>query len=516
MLPIKRLSKPIALLGTIMVLALFVFAACGEDEPTTPTTPGLKTGGTLKVGMVNDAWDFDPPLMVMMPALGLLPHIYDNLVIRNPDGTMQPMLAESWETNDDASQWTFHLRKGVKFHHGKEFKAEDVIFSINRMFEMESPLASVMVQPTDIVAVDDYTVRFEFDGPNAVLLEALVKYHALITPSDVDPERFQAEEFGTGPFIVTEHVNGERTVFRKNEDYWWEGRPYVDELIIVYLSSPEARAEALKAGTIDVIFDLDIESSIGLEADPNTVVVSAPSGGYLNLAMDVREPPFDNVLVRKAMQAVTDRQAILQAAQFGKGGIAYDHPITVNDPVFNSECKPPAYDVELAKSLLAQAGYTEGLDLTLYTSSTGGGAMVPMATIMKEKAAPAGINIEIVNVPETNYWSDVWLQVPFSTVWWGGRPPYEAFSVVYPSGAPWNESYYSNSELDSLLKEALGAADLEDQKRIYGRIECIVVDEVPRIIPVFRPVLLGVRTDVRDLEPMPDFTLQLRGTWLDR
>ena len=514
-----RRKSAMGLLVSLMALVLLAVAACGSDDDKEGSTDGSgdpQSGGTLRVGMVNDSFDFDPPVMVMMPALAGLPHMYDNLVIRNPDGTLRPMLAESWDTNDDASQWTFNLRKGVKFHHGKEFKAEDVIFSINRLFEVKSPLASVMVQPTAMVAVDDYTVRLEFDGPNAVLLESLVKYHAVITPSDVDPERFGAEEFGTGPLILTEHVTGERTVFRKNEDYWWEGHPYVDEVIFVYLSSPEARAEALKSGTIDVIFDLDITSVLTLEADPNTIVVAAPTAGYLNLAMDVREAPFDNVLVRKAIQAVTDRQAILQIAQFGMGGIAYDHPIAVNDPVFNESCKPPEYDVELAKSLLAEAGYSDGLDLTLYTSSTGGGSMVELATVMKQKAAPAGINIEIVNVPETNYWSETWLQVPFSTVWWGGRPPYEAFSVVYPSTAAWNESYYSNPELDSLLNTALGQGELEDQKVTFGRLQCIVVEEVPRIIPVFRPVLLGIRAEVQGLVPMQDFTLQLRETWLTK
>ncbi|MCZ6891608.1 MAG: ABC transporter substrate-binding protein [Chloroflexi bacterium] len=515
---VKR-KMAMGLLAGLMALVLLAVACGGSDDDEDDGTTGSgepQSGGTLRVGMVNDVFDFDPPVMVNMPSLAGLPHLYDNLVIRNPDGTLRPMLAESWETNDDASQWTFYLRKGVKFHHGKEFKAEDVIFSINRLFEKKSPLASVMVQPTNMVAVDDYTLRLEFDGPNAVLLESLVKYHAVITPSDVDPERFLAEEFGTGPLILTEHITGERTVFRKNEDYWWEGHPFVDEVIFVYLPSPEARAEALKAGTIDVIFDLDIASVLTLEADPNTIVVAAPTSGYLNLAMDQRESPFDNVLVRKAIQAVTDRQAILQIAQFGMGGIAFDHPIAVTDPVFNESCKPPEYDVELAKSLLAEAGYPNGIDLTLYTSSTGGGSMVELATVMKEKAAPAGINIKIVNVPETNYWSETWMQQPFTTVWWGGRPPYEAFSVVYPSDAAWNESFWNNPEVDSLLDTALGQGDLEDQKVTFGRLQCIVVEEVPRIIPVFRPVLLGIRAEVQDLVPMPDFTLQLRETWLSQ
>ena len=500
------------LFALILLPLLALAASCGDDDGDTAGT----TGGTLKVGMLSDHTTFDVPVIVGMPDLAAIPHMYDGLLMRNPDLTLQPMLAESWSANADGTQWTFNLRKGVKFRHGKEFKAEDVIFTFNRLFEMESPLASVMVEPKDIVAVDDYTVRFDFDEPNAVLLEALVKYHAPITPSDVDPARFHAEEFGTGPYEMTENIIGERTVFKKNEDYWWEGHPLVDEVIFVYLPGTEARAEALKAGTIDVIFDLDMESVPGLDANEETIVVTAPSGGYLNLAMDVREPPFDNVLVRRALQAVTDRQAILQAAQFGRGGIAYDHPITAGDPVFNPSCKPPDYDPELAKSLLAEAGYADGLNLTLYTSESGGGAMIPLATVMKEKAAPAGINIEIKQVPETAYWSDVWLQEAFTTVWWGGRPPYEAFSVVYASGAAWNESHWDSPEADSLLKDAQSQGNLDDQKETFGKLQCLVVDQVPRIIPVFRPVLLGMRKDVRDLEPMWDATLSLHRAWLDK
>ena len=243
-----------AVIAGVVILAL-VSVACGGGSTDDPKPEGLKTGGTLVVGMVNDAYDFDPPTMVNMPALSIVPHIYDNLLIRNPDDTMRPMLAESWEANADASQWTFNLRKGVKFRHGKEFKAEDVIFTVNRLFEKESPLASVMVKPSAMIAVDDHTLRLEFEKPNAVLLEALVKYHMLITPSDVDPARFVLEDFGTGPFSVEEHVIGERTVLKKNPDYFWKDHPYLDEVIIVYLDSPEARAESLKAGTIDVIFD---------------------------------------------------------------------------------------------------------------------------------------------------------------------------------------------------------------------------------------------------------------------
>ena len=505
-----------ALLVVAAMVALLALAACGDgDDGDAAVSPGAKTGGTLRVGMTADHTSFDPPTTVGLPDLVTVQHSYDVLVFRNPDLTLQPALATSWEANDDATQWTFKLRKGVKFHHGKEFKAEDVIFTFTRLYEVESALTSVLPEPSDIVAVDDHTVRFEFDSPNAVLLEALVKYHAHITPSDVDPARFAAEEFGTGPFKLVEHVIGERTSFVKNEDYWWKGHPLVDELIFVFLTSPEARAEALKAGTVDIIYDLDTASVPTLDDHAKTLVAQAPSGGYMNLAMDQNVEPFDDILVRRALQAATDRKAILEGAQFGLGGIAYDHPITESDPVFNASCKPPDYNPAKARDLLAQAGYEDGIDLTLYTSSAGA-AMVEMATVFKERAAPAGINIDIQVVPEETYWGEVWLVEPFTTVWWGGRPPWEAFSVVYPSSAAWQESKVSAPQFDSLLDRAVTQGDLEDQKQTFGELQCVAIDQVHRIIPVFRPVLLGLRTDVRDTEPMWDATLSLHRTWLDR
>jgi len=476
------------------------------------------------VGMIGDHVGFDPPLVVGMPDLVTIIHTNDVLVFRNPDLTLRPALAKSWTFNEDASVWTFKLREGVYFKSyangaivtGKDFTADDVIFTIDRMYETESPTVSTIspTKPT-VTKISDHEVRMEFDGPNATLLEGLVKYHSHMTPSNVDPATFNTQPFGTGPFIMTSHVIGERTTFIKNPDYWMEGSPKVDELYYIFLPSPESRAEALKAGTIDMIFDLDATSIPTLQADPSTKVQVAPSGGYMNLAMIVTEPPFDNKLVRKAVQAATDRNAILQAAQFGIGAIAYDHPITPNDPIFNENCKPPDYDPELAKSLLKDAGYPNGIDLTLYTS-TAGASMVEMATVVKESFKPAGINVEIVVMPEDGYWAEGWLVKPFTTVWWGGRPPYEAFNVVYRGGGSWNETFWKNDRFDTLLDEAKGAASLEDKKRIFGEMQCIAIEEVPRVVAVFRPVTLGIRHDVKGSAPMWDATMSLHNVWLDR
>ncbi len=504
------------LLAALLLLTPFTGCKGGEEaaEPAAEEEEeGPKYGGTLRLTMPPGGNDFDPPLLSYVADMTVVHQSYESLVERNPDWTLRPLLAESWEPNDELTQWTFNLRKGVKFIHGKEFKAEDVVYTFDRLFEVGSALASVLGMVTDVVAVDDYTVRFDLSSPSTYLPGLVSRYHAKITPSDIDPERLKTETFGTGPFTVTEHVAGERTVMTKNPNYWWEGYPYLDELIIIYLPDPGSRAEALKAGTVDVIVDMVIPNIPTIEAHAECRVSMVTSPQYMNLAMDVTMEPFNNKLVRQAIQAATDREAINQAALFGKGSVAYDHPIAPTDPHFNEEYKPPEYNPELARELLEQAGYPDGIDLTLYTSTLGA-PMVEMAMVMKEKAAPAGIRIDIQVMPEDGYWSDVWMVKPFCTVYYGGRIPDEALSIVYLSTASWNETHYNNPRVDELIIKARSQVELEDRRETYGEIQSILIDEVPRIIPVFMPVAHGMRLNVRGLEAKPHGGIFCRYAWL--
>jgi peptide/nickel transport system substrate-binding protein len=503
-------------LGALLLLT--PFAGCGgEEQPPTsePTAQsGPKYGGTLRIAYTPDLISFDPPLLNGAADILVVHQAYESLTERNPDWTLRPLLAESWESNDELTQWTFHLVHGVKFSHGKEMTSEDVVYTFDRLFEVESPFASVLSMVEDVVAVDDYTVRFDLSSGTAFLPDLISRYHAKITPSDIDPERLATETFGTGPFILTEHVVGERTVMTKNPNYWWEGYPYLDEVIFIYFADPETRAEALKSGTVDTIMNMVVPSISTIEADPELRVSLIPSALQMNMLFNVTEPPFDDILVRKAIQAVTDREAINQAALFGKGSVAYDHPIAPTDPHFNAEAKPPDYDPELAKSLLKQAGYEDGIDITLYTSTLGV-PLVEMAMVMKEKAEPAGIRIDIQVMPEAGFWSEVWMVKTFVTSYWGGRIPDEALSMQYLSTAAWNETYYINPRVDELIILARTQFEMEDRQETYGELQEILIDEVPKIIPVFMPILHGMRNNVMGLEAKPHGDPWVRYIWLD-
>jgi peptide/nickel transport system substrate-binding protein len=510
----RRLPRSMMLLGSLMIAALLVFAACSSEEAA-PARAG-KYGGTLRIAMVADTNTLDPAFSLASPDNTFSLATYDNLVLRMHDLTLKPMLATSWEPNDDLTSYTFHLREGVKFHHGKTFNADDVVFTFERLIDPDvgSPARGALSSIVGIVKVDDYTVRFELSSPNAFMPESLSIYQARITPSDIDPALFHTQEYGTGPFIQVEFLPGERSVLKRNPDYWQEGLPYLDELIFYYMAEPETRLEALKTGSVDLYQELEALSVDVIEATAGLVVSEATSAAYINMAMIETAPPFDNKLVRQAFQAATDRETILQVALFGRGMVGNDTTIPPNDPHYDSTQEIPPYDVEKAKRLLAEAGYPDGLDVTLHTSSITWG-MNETAVAFKESAAPAGIRVTIKTSPEDIYWSDVWMSEPFTMVAWNGRPPDQALSIVYLCDTDWNETYMCIPELDALIERARGEADFATRKATYAEVQRILIDDASRIIPVFRPLFMGMADNLRGVSAHPNNWLLLHEAWLD-
>ena len=489
-------------------------APATEADDEAAAAEQAKYGGSLTMAFVTDHSTLDPAFATTSIEGMLIENVYDPL-LRSVDFAYTPALATSWETNDDLSSYTFHLRQGVKFHHGKEFKAEDVLFSMNRIRDPEvgSPNSALLGSVEDIVAIDDYTVRFDLNGPNGFFLDIFTIYQMFILPADVDVDRLTLEAFGTGPFILEEWLAGERATMVRNPDYWEEGRPYLDEIVFVGIAEAATRAAALKNGDVDLVYGLETQSVAGVEEHPETKVASVAGRGHIGITMDNSRPPFDNKLVRQAFQAATDRELINQAALLGLGSITYDHPIARSDSRFAPQYAVE-YDPELAKSLLEQAGYPDGIDIELHTGDVAPG-MIELAVAFKESAAPAGIRVEIQRHPSDSFWTEVFMQEPFVVIQWGDRPIDAMLTQTLHGGSPYNAMRYYNDTLDELIERARGET-LEQQRETYGEIQRILVDDVPSLVIANHPELYGARNNVQDAGPYIPRNRTLRNAWLEK
>jgi peptide/nickel transport system substrate-binding protein len=495
-------------------------AAAAEQAAADEAAAALqaKYGGSITMAFFGDHSTLDPSWSVDALSNAMIENVYEPLLRideKDPNWYV-PVLAESWEINDDLTSYTFHLRQGVTFRHGKEFKAEDVLFSINRIRdpEADNPNFSLFASVTDIVAIDDYTVRFDLNASNGFFLDAFTIYPTHILPADVDVDRLILEEFGTGPFILDEFLPGERAIMVRNPDYWEEGLPYLDEIVFVGIAEAVTRAESLKSGDIDVVYLLEPQSVADIQAHPETKVLSVASAGHYGITMDNSSPPFDNKLVRKAFQAATDRDMINLAATLGMSTITYDHPFAQGDRLFASQ-HTVEYDPELAKSLLEEAGYPDGIDIIGHTGDVFPGA-IDMMVAFKESAAPAGIRVEIKVHPSDAFWSEVFMQFPFVVISWSPRASMDLMlTQAFHGASPYNAMRYFNDEFDALIERARGETQ-EQQIETYAEIQRILVDDVPMLVIGSSSLIYGARNNVEDVGPTPVRYRSLKYSWLSK
>jgi peptide/nickel transport system substrate-binding protein len=296
-------------------------------------------------------------------------------------------------------------------------------------------------------------------------------------------------------------------VFKRNPNYWMkdaEGNslPYLDGMEFIFMAEASAQVEALRGGQVDYLLYLPAEFVKTLREDANIQVLEAPSNTSFVLRMRSDRDPADDNRVRQALKMGTDRNAILQAAFEGLGVTARDTPIGPGYGAFYLETPEPMRDVEGAKALLAEAGYADGLNITLTAQQI---SPVPaFATIWKEQMAEIGVNVEIEQVPSDMYYGadNLWLEADFAITDWGSRPyPQPYLDLAYTCTAKWNESHWCDEELDKLAAQAANEMDPEQRVLLYHQIQEIFMERGPVIIPFFANNLWGANARLKGLVP---------------
>lgn len=407
--------------------------------------------------------------------------VQNKLVRIASDGRPEGSLAESWEPSNGTADWTFKLRQGVKFHDGSAFDAADVVHLFERIKDPanESPLASTFELVDSVEIVDDHTVTIHLNSAHADFPLLLTDYRVRITPSEAGKELAELGT-GTGPFKVETLDPEGTTVLVANPDYW-EGPPKLDRIEIIGIPDAQARVQAMLGGQIDWLLSVSAQQAPLFANNPNFNTQTFASGDWKGITFDVREAPFDNSKVRKALRMVVDRKAMAELVVGPGGGtVSCDTPVNPADQYrLNGDCLA---DAEGAKALLAEAGYPNGIDIEVSTSDLDQ-HWVNIAEVYQQQAAAAGINVSINMTPSDGYWNDVWMVHPAFLTWWSYRTADQILNEAYRTGASWNESHYGNAHFDALLDHARKAPTYQERAALYGDAQKMLWEEGATMIP---------------------------------
>ncbi|MEZ4868149.1 MAG: ABC transporter substrate-binding protein [Caldilineaceae bacterium] len=488
----KRLSS--LMLG--LVLLALLNACTPASLPTVSTDAQVKdavatgtektesaTRGTLRIPhslFMSGKESLDPASPnVFDYAVTLL---YDRLVRIDENGKVAPDLAVSWAPNENATEWTFTLRDDVTFHNGQALSSADVAYTFERILNpaTESSLASTLALIQRIETPDPHTVVFQLDQSHADFPVLLVEFTARIIPEG-SGDTIGTTGIGTGPFKL-ETFNAEGTTVLRANDAYWRGAPQLAAIELVGIADAEARGAAMLAGQVDVLLSTTATQASLFADNPAFVTKSFPTGEWYTLVMRTDTPPYDDVRVRKAMRLVADRQAMIDLVLDGQGTVACDTPVAPTD-VYHWTTTCPQ-DIEQAISLLAEAGYGEGLDVTLFTSELEPW-MIPLAEVYQQQAAAAGINVMLKMIPSDTYYSEIWLTAPFYPSYWRERPADLILNLLWRSTAEWNESHYQSAQFDQLLDEARQELDFEKRYQLYQQAQQVLFEEGGNLIPFY-------------------------------
>lgn len=528
----RRSIRIVTFLATVSLIAV----ACGGTSPSAPGGPAVPAagkpaaGGAITFVLENDVINFDPLVSRAFVDRNVHYQIYDSLVRIDASGKIIPWLVEKWEFSDGDKTVTFSLRKDVAYHDGTKFDAESVKWNIERYKTAKGSARSGELAAIDTVeVVDASTVRLKLKTPFAGLLANLVDRAGMMVSRkavEAGGEDFTRKAFkaGTGPFMLTEAVKDDYMTLEKNPSWWGKDKdgnalPYLDKITVKPITNSDVRLTNLKTGDAHVGNNIAGKDVAGVKAEGSLVYQEKPGLSFASIIPNrAKGFAFEDARYVRAVSMAVDRDEIQEKVFFGVGAVGYG-PIAPPHFAFDTGFKPfPKADPEGAKKLVAEVGKGP-LAFELLVAS-GDPQTLQLAQLIQSQLAKADIKVELkqLQFSEILKLQDEKKFPGATLIGWSGRidPDGNTYDHVYTK-RPFNDSSYSNAEVDKALDEQRSTTDQAKRKAALRKAEQImVVDDPARIWYRFGVSQLVTVKALQGLEPYPDQLIRFQFAWLKK
>ncbi len=437
----------------------------------------------LQFGLSGNPDTLDPHTTSGTLTFQTIRSFYDTLVEPDRSGELVPALAQGWEVSDDSLVWTFTLRDGVRFHNGDAFTSADVKATFERLVDPEtaSPKAPEFAAIEAIETPDSSTVVFRLSEPSAPLLASMASGWGAILPESLieSGHDFASEPVGTGPFAFVEWVRDSRITMEKNDEYWMDGHPRVDGVVINIIPETSVQVQGLLSGELHAVDSVNSQDRPMLESNPDVYVRKDLSALVMVLAMNTARAPLDDLDFRHAVAYAIDRQAVMDIA-YG-GGEPVGTFMDISDPYYVDYTDLYAYDPARARETLEASGVEldEPLVMALpeiYEPHVRAGEMY------QEMLEDVGIDVELRLVDWSTWINDVYVGggYDFTVIGHTGKLDPDGRLDGY-GVAEENYVNWENAEAARAIAQAKRVVDVERRRELYGRALELMAREVPHV-----------------------------------